>query len=687
VTTMRSRLRLPLIATVTVGCLAVGAPAMAAIVDAPLNVAGSGAAFRLLPTGTYETGVFDESAAEIVTYYAAAQRLLVVNAAEATVEVLSLADPAAPTKLFDLETTGVPSSDGTVVPEGAVANSVAVRADGLGAVAVESDVKTDDGWVVFFDADADGAALGAVRVGALPDSLVFSPDGSRIVVANEGEPAEDYSVDPEGSVSVIDVPAGLTLPAQTAVRSAGFRAFEAGGTLPLEEGVRVFGGREDAGTGTPGFPVSENLEPEYPTVSADSGTAWVTLQEANAIAEVDLDSAAVTAVHALETVDRMTVPFDASDRDGAVDAEGEAGGAIAIRTWPVLGFAMPDTIDSYETAGSTYLVTANEGDSRDWEGYSEVSRVADLAEDGRGPVCDTAFDGYYGVDGLPADTAGFLSDAALGRLNVTTADGFDEEAGCYERLYTFGSRSFSIRDTSGAVVWDSADALEKLTAVAPYPYFNSNHTSSGLDERSDDKGPEPEGVTIGEVAGRTYAFVGLERIGGIVAFDITVPTAATFVAYANNRDFSVSAEDDGLAGAGDLGPEGLTFVSAEESPSGVPLVVVGNEVSGSTTVYSLALAAVPEPAPSTTPTPDPTPTGGTAPTPAPSASAVVVPAATVSPAPSSPRPSSAPRPRPTSGALASTGTDTAEWALGLGGMLTAGGLVLLAVRRRSSRRS
>jgi LPXTG-motif cell wall-anchored protein len=568
VTSFRSAARKSAITLTCGGLLALmmTAPATAAIVDSPVGVTAPGASLELNPVGTYESGILDESAAEIVAHYAAAQRLLVVNAAEAKVEVLSVVDPAAPTKLFDLQTTGITATDGSVIPAGGAANSVDVRPDGLGVVAIESDIKTDNGWLVFFDASGTGLALGAVRVGALPDAVTFTPDGSRVVVANEAEPAEDYSVDPEGTISVVTVPDGVALPEQAAVSTANFRAFEGVGNLDPE--VRIFGGRSDAGTGTPDFPVSENLEPEYPTVSADSTTAWVTLQEANALATVDLATATVTAVTPLGTVDRNVVPFDASDRDSAID----------IRTWPVLGYYMPDTIHSYNVDGDTYLVTANEGDSRDWSAYSEVARVKDLADDGAGPSC------------LAPE---FLTDAALGRLNVTTANGYDAAAGCYTQLYTFGSRSFSIWDAAGTQVWDSADAFEQIVADANPDFFNSNHSESGFDGRSDDKGPEPEALAVGEMFGSTYAFIGFERVGGIAVFDITSPTAPTFVTYLNNRDFAVSAEDDGLVGAGDLGPESIAFISAVDSPSGIPMIAVGNEVSGTTTMFEIDLEEQP----------------------------------------------------------------------------------------------
>jgi hypothetical protein len=558
--TPRSRRLAALATTAAVSVALPLSTASAGLVDEPVRYSAPGAALALDPIGTYETGVFDESAAEIVEYYAAAQRLLVVNAAQAKVEVLDASDPSAPAKLFDLQTTGVVSADGSTVDVDAVANSVAVREDGLGVVAVEAGDKTDNGWLVFFDADGSGGALGAVRVGALPDMVTITPDGTRAVVANEAEPAEDYSVDPEGTVSVVTLPDSLAAPAQSAVRSADFHAFE-GSALPA--GIRVYGGREDAGTGTPTYPVSENLEPEYVAVDQQSKTAYVTLQEANGVAVVDLRSATVEDVWSLGTVDRSQVPLDASDRDG-----------VNIRTYAnVRTFRQPDAIAAYQVRGRTYLVTAEEGDTRDWDGYSEEVRVGDLGKNGLKPVCDPVRAG-----------AGF---SALGRLKITTADGLDASGTCYETLYGFGGRGISVFTADGELVSTTGDGLERMTASAAPALFNSDHGTSSLDNRSDDKGPEPEGVTLGKVGGRTYAFVGLERVGGVVAYDITDPARPSFVTWTNNRDFAVSGSGD-LASAGDLGPEGLAFISADESPTGRPLVAVGNEVSGTTTIFDVA---------------------------------------------------------------------------------------------------
>lgn len=548
------------IATSTVAaCILALTPvaASAAVVPDPITYAAEDAALALSPIGTFETGVFDESAAEIVTAYG--DRLFVVSAAAGSVSVLDYSDPTAPVFEFSI------SSSGT-------ANSVAVRPDGLGVIAFEAPVKTDPGTLVFFDADAATAAsatLGSVTVGALPDMVSISADGKFAVSANEGEPADDFSSDPEGSVSVVKLnPAQKWAPRQKDVRTATFHAFEAGGSMSLPEDVRVFG-PTPAGDDKP---VSRNLEPEY--VAIDGRSAYVALQEANAVAVVDLNRAAVTEIMPLGFKDHGVdgQGLDPSDRDGGV----------AIRTFDGLkGVYMPDGLNLYRAGGETYLVTANEGDAREWGDYSEVSRVSALASNGYGPVC------------ADSPLAALTGNANLGRLNVTIENGFDAAKGCYDELYSFGARSFSVWSTDGEQVFDSGDAFERIVAAAVPAFFNSNHTESNLEGRSDDKGPEPENLTIGEIDGRTYAFVGFERVGGVAVFDITEPTASRFVTYVNNRDFSVSVEDADdpasvLGQAGDLGPEGLTFIPAASSPTSEPLLAVANEVSGTTTLFSVA---------------------------------------------------------------------------------------------------
>jgi 2',3'-cyclic-nucleotide 2'-phosphodiesterase (5'-nucleotidase family) len=542
---------------------------------------------KLSPIGRYTTGIFDEGAAEIPAYDPTSQRLFVVNAEDVTVDVLDLSEPSNPTKLFAIDASAF----------GGSANSVAIK-NGIVAIAIENDNTQEPGKVVF--TDTDGNFLNAVTVGALPDMLTFTPDGKKVLVANEGEPNDDYTIDPEGSVSIIDISSGVENLTDDNITTADFKAFNHQLHELKNAGVRIFG---------PNASVAEDLEPEYITISPDSQTAWVALQENNALAVVDIESGTVNDIlplgfkdhnlyaSSLQTyefsgdnivgsgltnknlVDPKSHAFDASDRDEEIN----------IRNWPVKGIYQPDAIANFAIAGENYIITANEGDSRDYDAFSEEVRVKDLTLD---------------PEAFP-DAEALQADAALGRLLVTNTLGDTDGDGDFDELYSFGGRSFAIWDSQGNLVYDSGDEFERITAQLLPKDFNSNNDSNNsFDSRSDDKGPEPEGVVTGVIGDRTYAFLGLERVGGVMVYDITQPTHPSFVQYINPRDFSVEfdVDEEGdptptpeqLAAVGDLGPEGLTFISAEDSPNGQPLLVVANEVSGSTTVYEVKI-----PAPST----------------------------------------------------------------------------------------
>lgn len=505
----------------------------------PLPSVEPGGDVGLVRLATYSSGIFGNGGAEIVAHDALTQRLYVVNAGDATVDVLSIRDPSAPALVGRIDLSA----------EGGSVNSVAA-ANGLVAVVQNGAVKTAPGALHLYAADL--ARLARLEVGSVPDMVTFTPDGLTILVANEGEPltycAPGLASDAEGSVSVVDVAAALAgLPA---VRTAGFGAFAA-----VPEGVRVFG---------PNATIAQDLEPEYLAVSADGKTAWATLQENNALAVVDVASATVTALLPLGTKDH-SLPgqgLDASDREISSSAS-----AINVASWPVAGLHMPDGIAAYEADGETFLVTANEGDARaDWPCYNEEARVSTLALD---PV---AF----------PDAAALKANAKLGRLTVSRALADPDHDGDVDVLQAFGSRGFSIRSADGALLYDSGDAFERITAAAYPASFNAGHDDPKFDSRSDNKGPEPEGVVVGRVAGRALAFVGLERIGGVVVYDVSDPTAPSFVQYVNHRDFAQP-----VAQQGDLGPEGLAFIPASESPTCEALLVVSNEVSGTTTIFAV----------------------------------------------------------------------------------------------------
>jgi hypothetical protein len=512
--------------------------------------AGSPFAISITPLGTYATGVFDQSAAEIVAHDPGTQRLFVVNAQSGNVDVLDVRAPSVPSLLFSIDLGGV-------------VNSVAVH-KGLVAAAVEANPKTDMGKVVFFD--ADGRIFAQVEVGALPDMVTFTPDGKRVLVANEGEPSDDYSIDPEGSVSIIDLPRDIRRLTQANVRTAGFTRFN---DAKLEPSIRIFG---------PFATVAQDLEPEYITVSKDSRTAWVALQENNAIAVLDVQAGKFTALRGLGFKDHLLAgnELDVSDRDEVIN----------ITNWPVYGIYQPDAIASYLYRGRNYIVTANEGDARAYAGFEEEARFRALS--GETPVCADAprFLEFYASNEMGiTDLSQLRDNANMGRLTVTSVDGLRADGACYEAIYAFGARSFSIWNADLEQVWDSGAEFEHITAARYPDNFNSNHRENSFETRSDDKGPEPEGVTVAKLWGRTYAFIGLERIGGVMIYDISNPYAPVFVEYLNNRDFDALP---GMPEAGDLGAEGLTVIEASNSPiPGVPLLVVANEVSGTTTIFRI----------------------------------------------------------------------------------------------------
>jgi DNA-binding beta-propeller fold protein YncE len=507
--------------------------ALVAALFVPAASAQGGPAIELTPVGGYETGL--EAGSEIVAYDAGTQRMFVTNGAENAIDIIDISDPSDPSLVRSVDLSSFGSS----------VQSVAVG-DRLVAAAVAADDPTARGTVVTFR--PNGRNIESYRVGVLPDAIAFTPDGTKIVVANEAEPVcdgENLLRDPRGSISIVDLEAER-------VRTAGFGRWIGKENALRNRGVRIF---------FPGSNAAQDLEPEYVAISPSGRFAYVTLQENNAIAVVNIERARVQRIIALGSKDHSVAGngLDPSNEDGGID----------IDTWNVRGLYMPDAISviGARNPRNELLVTANEGDARDYDCYSEEIRIGELDLD---PTV------------LP-NAAELQQNANLGRLNSTTS--FDTAGVPTTELYSFGARSFSIWDEAGGLVFDSGDDFEQITAERFPAQFNSNNDDNdSFDSRSDDKGPEPEAVEIATVYSKTYAFIGLERVGGIMVYDITTPRNPQFVEYVNRRDFSVDAE---ASDAGDLGPEGLTFIAPADSPNGQPLLVVANEVSGTTTIFQI----------------------------------------------------------------------------------------------------
>lgn len=501
---------------------------------------------RVLPTATNElkfelltsfsTGTEELSSAEIVAFDEDSELLLVANSIANQIDIIDFSTPAVPVLLdsIDLDSVGF-------------INSIAVF-DGVIATAIQAPVAQDSGFVSFFA--VDGTFLNRLTVGAMPDMLTFNHEGNQIVVACEGEPDDDYTVDPNGGVSIIDLDAPYTDLTAANVTNLDFTPFEADMADLVANGLRIFG--MDA-------TLAQDLEPEYITVLNDDETAFVVLQENNGIVEVDLSEKEILDIYPLGTIDHSLFGFglDASNRTSGIN----------IANFPIQGMFMPDAIAQLEVGGTSYLFTANEGDSRDYDGYSEEERVDDL-----------------NLDSLTFLDRDFLqNDHLLGRLKTTTATGDTDGDGDIDVIHSYGTRSFSVWDTEGELLFDSGDLIEQIIAADPIYVDLFNRGNEADDDeaknRSDDKGPEPEGVAAAMIDDNAYLFVSLERVGGAMAFNINDPENPIYIGYHNNRDVATNGPDRGA--------EGMIFIDAEISPNDNGLLILANEVSSTLTIYQI----------------------------------------------------------------------------------------------------
>ena len=644
--------------------------------------------------GSYHTGIFDDGAAEISTYSETSQKLFFTNAANKTIDFLDIKDVYNPTLLGSIDIT----------PYGGNVNSI-FAFDNYLAAAIENNIKQDSGVVVIFN--TDGIFLKQFTVGALPDMLIYEPIGKKLIVANEGEPNDDYTIDPEGSISIIELSNGLL---NAIVTNLDFSAFEyvrnsfesnnddnwnftqnptpydisgdvwgvrtslssinglhnnsfwgmqdldnsnGGGNFwhtidfdaidisnkprcelsfkyytigyessdsigyivefnngsnwtqtnyvdlakdtswtnvsinvsPGTQYVRVrLMAKQNGGSDYAAFDdvrlsfldsstrifgnnylsnVRQDLEPEYIALSDDGQRAWVSLQENNALAIIDLNTNQIIDIKGMGYKDHSLFQnaFDASDKPSTVE----------IKKWPTKGMYQADAIYGFEINGINYVATANEGDSRDYSGYSEEDRCDDLILD------SIAF----------PNAVNLQNEDSLGRIKITYANGDIDFDGEYEEIYTYGGRSFSIYDENGNQVYDSGNEFEqKLFALAPNEFNSNNDDNTSFKKRSDDKGCEPEAIVTAKIENRTFAFIGLERMGGIMIYDISNPNAPSFVQYLNNRDFT---QPEDSSSTGDLAPEGLIFIPKNISPNHRNLLISSNEVSGTISIFEINL--------------------------------------------------------------------------------------------------
>ena len=495
---------------------------------------------------------------------------------------------------FTLSASGSLSASATidlssVFTTGTAINSVSsvladARGFGVASVIPVASGPADLGRIAIFDSTT-GSILKTLDVGYHPDSVSMTPDGTRILVANEGEVASvaaDGSFARPGSVSVIDisgVTSGTVTSTLAAITSANVATydFSAGN---LASGVTLSGLRNNRSASPGQFTTVEtDIEPEY--IAATNAKAYVTLQENNAIAVLDFTTGKFEAIHGLGAITKL---IDASDREVS-SSQGSIGVNDSIR-----GLPMPDTMVRFSVGGTTYLITANEGDAHPSD--IDTMRISQEGTSGR-PVIDptvkTSLDALYGGN--------FKADAALGRLTILRDQGDIDADGDIDQPTALGTRSFSIWNAeTGALAFDSGSLIEQWVAQNDASLFNVNKTTTTFDGRSDDKGPEPEAVAFATMFGRDYVFVGAERQNGVFQFDITNflsnPASVSIVGYFN------ALSGTGFTGGPYVSPESMQFLDASDpgNPTGHHLLIVGYEGEGASIAGSVAVfAVVPEP--------------------------------------------------------------------------------------------
>ena len=537
-----------------------GFTALALITAGQLPALANGATVKITEISSITSGD-GEGSAEIGTFHAASKRIFATNGVKNTIDIFDISDVANPKKVGSV----------SLSPYGNDVTSVAAGRDVVVAVVNVSDKfsatgvpTTTNGKIVVFD--TNGKVLSSPDVlGVLPDSVSFAPDGTTALVAIEGQPVcakddpataakedTDYSKasDPAGGVTVVD----LSNPAAPVLRFAGFDQFSV--AQMKAKGIAVSSVVNN---------VSKDFEPEF--VSAvDNNYAFVTIQEANAIGKLNIRTA---------TFENVTRAFESKLESVARDTSDRDAGAGPRNYKRVVGASQPDAIAAFTAGAGQYYVTANEGDAREYTCLNDDLRASGLKVDPRR---------------FP-DWKAWSANAALGRAKVNPTIGDLDGDGDIDNIHLRGTNSMTIY-RSGSVIWDSGELLDQIqTQAFGVANINGSHSLSSDkstmnyvgQDRSDDKGAEPEGVAVGMVGDRRIAVLGLERMTALAIFDITVPKKPVFQEWLQMLPAKATPAKD----VKHWSPEGIVFVPADKSPSGKALIITSYELSGSLSIHQI----------------------------------------------------------------------------------------------------
>ena len=502
-----------------------------------------------------------EGSHEIATFHAGSKRVFATNGVKNAIDIYDISDVASPKKVGSVALSSYGNDVTSVAAGKDVVVAVVNVSDKFSATGVPT---TTNGKIVVFD--TNGKVLSSPDVlGVLPDSVTFAPNGTTALVAIEAQPVcakddpataakedTDYSKasDPVGGVTVVD----LSNPASPVLRFAGFDQFSI--FEMRAKGIAVSSVVNN---------VSKDFEPEFVT-AVDNNYAYVTIQEANAIGKLNIGSATFESISRAFESKVSRVARDTSDRDAGAGP----------RTYTnVVGASQPDAIAGFTIGAGQYFVTANEGDAREYTCLNDDLRGSALKVDAR------RFPDWSILSG----------SAALGRAKVNPTIGDEDGDGDIDTIHLRGSNSMTMY-RNGIVIWDSAELLDQIqTKAFGVTNINGSHSLSSDkstmnyvgQDRSDDKGSEPEGVAVGMVGNRRIAILGLERMTALAIFDITQPRNPVFQEWLQMLPTKATPAKD----VKHWSPEGIIFVPADKSPSGKALVITSYELSGSLSIHQI----------------------------------------------------------------------------------------------------
>jgi hypothetical protein len=502
-----------------------------------------------------------EGSGEIATFHPGSKRIFATNGVKNSIDIFDISNVAAPKKVGSL----------SLSPYGNDVTSVAAGRDVVVAAVLVSEKfsatgapSTPNGKLVVFD--TNGKVLSSPDIlGVLPDSVTFAPNGTTALVAIEGQPVcakddpattakedTDYlkASDPEGGVSIVD----LTNPAAPVVKFAGFKQFNV--AQMKAKGIAVSSVVNN---------VAKDFEPEFIT-AVDNKYAYVTIQEANAIGKLDIEAASFESVTRAFESKLSVIARDTSDRDSGAGPRNYAN---------VVGASQPDAIASFKVGSGHYFVTANEGDAREYTCLNDDQRASSLKVDTR------RFPNWSTLS----------ASAALGRAKVNPTIGDRDGDGDIDTIHLRGSNSMTMY-RNGIALWDSGELLDQIQIKAfgvaningSHSYSSDKSTMNYVgQDRSDDKGSEPEGVAVGMVGNTRVAILGLERMTALAVFDITQPRSPVFQEWLQMLPAKATPAKD----VKHWSPEGIIFVPADKSPSGKALIITSYELSGSISIHQI----------------------------------------------------------------------------------------------------